>query len=85
MRIKSRVHLDWIKRRGASQKQAVLEGIAAAKANFGKAPVTDNDADPVRSLLNRTSAQTPAAAGSGADALSASARDARCASEQRQG
>jgi hypothetical protein len=71
-----------------NQKQAVLEGIAAAKANFGKAPVTDNDADPVRSLLNRTSAQTPAAAGSGADALSASARamlDAQASSARDNG
>jgi hypothetical protein len=57
-----------------NQKQAVLEGSAAARANFGKAPVTDNDDDPVKSLLKRTSTQTPAAAGSGVDALSASAR-----------
>jgi hypothetical protein len=71
-----------------NQKQAVLEGIAAAKANFGKAPVTDNADDPVRSLLNRTSAQTPAAAGSGADALSASARamlDAQASSARDNG
>jgi len=57
-----------------NQKQAVLEGIAAAKGNFGKAPVTDNDADPVRSLLDRTSVQTPAAAGSDKATLSGSAR-----------
>jgi hypothetical protein len=71
-----------------NQKQAVLEGIAAAKANFGKAPVTDNADDPVRSLLNRTSAQTPAAAGSGADALSVSARamlDAQASSARDNG
>jgi hypothetical protein len=71
-----------------NQKQAVLEGIAAATANFGKAPVTDNADDPVRSLLNRTSAQTPAAAGSGADALSASARamlDAQASSARDNG
>ena len=67
-----------------NQKQAVLEGIAAASANFGKAPVTDNDDDPVRSVLTRTSMQTPAAAGSGTDALSASARamlDAQASSQ----
>src|SRR6266849_411859 len=71
-----------------NQKQAVLEGIAAAKANFGKAPVTDNDDDPVRSVLTRTSMQTPAAAGSGADALSASARamlDAQASSARDNG
>jgi hypothetical protein len=71
-----------------NQKQAVLEGIAAAKASFGKAPVTDNDDDPVRSVLTRTSMQTPAAAGSGADALSASARamlDAQASSARDNG
>ena len=71
-----------------NQKQAVLEGIAATRANFGKAPVTDNDDDPVRSVLHRTSAQTPAAAGSGADALSASARamlDAQASSARDNG
>jgi hypothetical protein len=60
-----------------SQKQAVQDGLAAASANFGKAPDTHNDADPVRALLSRTSAPVPApaaAAGSGPDALSASAR-----------
>jgi hypothetical protein len=71
-----------------NQKQAVLEGIAAARANFGKAPVTDNDDDPVRSVLHRTSVQTPAAAGSSADALSASARamlDAQASSARDNG
>jgi hypothetical protein len=66
----------------------VLEGIAAARANFGKAPVTDNDDDPVRSVLHRTSVQTPAAADSGADALSASARamlDAQASSARDNG
>ena len=60
-----------------SQKQAVLQGLAAATASFGKAPDTNNDADPVRALLDRTSAPAPApaaAAGSSPDALSASAR-----------
>ena len=66
----------------------MLEGIAAASANFGKAPVTDNDDDPVRSVLTRTSMQTPAAAGSGTDALSASARamlDAQASSARDNG
>jgi hypothetical protein len=54
------------------QKQAVQQGIAAA--TFGKAPSTGNANDPVRSLLDQTSAQAPAATGSGPDALSANAR-----------
>jgi hypothetical protein len=56
-----------------NQKQAVLEGIAAAKATFGKAPVTNGD-DPVRSLLDRTSTPTPAAAGSDTKSPSSNAR-----------
>lgn len=56
------------------QKQAVLEGIAAAQASFGKAPATGNDNDPVRALLDKMSAQAPAAKGSGPDALAANAR-----------
>jgi hypothetical protein len=56
------------------QKQAVLEGIAAAKGNFGKAPVTNNDNDPVRTLLDRTSVKTPAATGSDTTTLSGNAR-----------
>ncbi len=58
-----------------NQKQAVQQGLAAATASFGKAPVTNNDADPVKALLNRTSAAAPAAAaGSGTNTLSANAR-----------
>jgi hypothetical protein len=38
-----------------SQYQAVLDGAAAAKSAFGKAPDTGNPDDPVRSLLDRTS------------------------------
>jgi hypothetical protein len=71
-----------------NQKQAVQQAIAAATASFGKAPVTNNDADPVRALLNRTSAQTPAAAGSSPDALSANARallDAQASSARDNG
>jgi hypothetical protein len=74
---------DYLDRAGAdekatpawqSQKQAVQQGIAAASTSFGKAPVTNNADDPVRALLDKTSAQTPAATGSGTDALSANAR-----------
>ena len=70
------------------QKQAVLEGLAAARASFGKAPVTNNVDDPVRSLLDRTSTQTPAAAGSSPDALAANARamlDAQASSARDNG
>ncbi len=56
------------------QKQAVLEGLAAAKASFGKAPVTGNDADPVRALLDKASTQKPSAANSSPDTLAANAR-----------
>lgn len=36
------------------QKQAVLDGLAAAKKTFGKAPATGNAKDPVRALLDKT-------------------------------
>jgi hypothetical protein len=69
------------------QKQAVQQGLAAA-ASFGKAPDTGNAADPVKALLNKTSAPTPAAAGSSPDALSANARamlDAQASSAKDNG
>jgi hypothetical protein len=71
-----------------NQKQAVQQGLAAATASFGKAPDTSNDADPVKALLNKTSAPTPAAAGSSPDALSANARamlDAQASSAKDNG
>lgn len=37
-----------------AQSDALAEGLAAAKANFGQAPDTGNASDPVRSLLDRT-------------------------------
>ena len=73
---------DYLDRAGAAekatqtwkdQKQAVLEGLAAAKASFGKAPATGNDDDPVRALLDKPSVQTPVA-GSSPDALATNAR-----------
>ncbi|MET0676091.1 MAG: hypothetical protein ABW175_09860 [Bradyrhizobium sp.] len=39
------------------QSSAVAQGLAAARASFGKAPVTGNAADPVRALLDQ--AQSP--------------------------
>lgn len=56
------------------QKQAVLEGLAAARASFGKAPVTGNDTDPVRALLDKARTQTSPATGSSPDTLVANAR-----------
>jgi len=56
------------------QKQAVLEGLAAAKASFGKAPVTGNDADPVRALLDKAQTQTSSSTDSTSDTLATNAR-----------
>jgi hypothetical protein len=56
------------------QKQAVLEGLAAAKASFGKAPVTGNDADPVRALLDKAPTQTSSTTDSSPDTLVTNAR-----------
>ena len=56
------------------QKQAVLEGLAAAKASFGKAPVTGNAADPVRALLDKARTQGSASKDSSPDTLAGDAR-----------
>ena len=56
------------------QKQAVLEGLAAARASFGKAPVTGNAADPVRALLDKAPTQSSPATDSNPDAVAANAR-----------
>ena len=56
------------------QKQAVLEGLAAARASFGKAPVTGNDADPVRALLDKARTQASSTTDSSPDTLVANAR-----------
>jgi hypothetical protein len=54
-----------------NQYQAVLDGSAAAKSAFGKAPDSGNPDDPVRSLLDRTSsAGSQPAATSAADLAS---------------
>jgi hypothetical protein len=54
-----------------NQYQAVLDGSAAAKSAFGKAPDTGNPDDPVRALLNQTSsAGQPTGATSTADIAS---------------
>ena len=56
------------------QKQAVLEGLAAAKASFGKAPVTGSDADPVRALLDKARTPTSSSTDSTSDTLVTNAR-----------
>ena len=56
------------------QKQAVLEGLVAARASFGKAPVTGNDADPVRALLDKARTQTSSTTDSSPDTLATNAR-----------
>ena len=56
------------------QKQAVQEGLAAARASFGKAPVTGNDADPVRALLDKAAAPNSSATDSKPATLAANAR-----------
>jgi hypothetical protein len=56
------------------QKQAVLEGLVAARASFGKAPVTGNDADPVRALLDKARTQTSTTTDSSPDTLVTNAR-----------
>jgi hypothetical protein len=59
-----------------SQYQAVLDGLSAAKASYGKAPDTGNPDDPVRAMLGRTSsAGSPSAATDSAD-IAAQARSA---------
>jgi hypothetical protein len=56
------------------QKQAVLDGLAEARASFGKAPVTGNDADPVRALLDKAPTQNSTTTDSSPDTLGANAR-----------
>ncbi|WP_204310983.1 hypothetical protein, partial [Stenotrophomonas maltophilia] len=56
------------------QKQAVTEGLAAARASYGKAPATGNENDPVRALLKQAVAATPATNSSDPKDLAAQAR-----------
>ena len=55
-------------------KEAVQDGLAAARVSFGKAPVTGNANDPVKALLAQASAVTPATNSSDPDDLAARAR-----------
>jgi hypothetical protein len=56
------------------QKQALVDGLAAAKKTFGKAPDTDNPSDPVAALLAKPAAGGPA---SPATDIASIARNAR--------
>lgn len=56
------------------QKQAVVDGLAAARASYGKAPVTGNVNDPVSALLTQSVAGTPATNSSDPKDLAAQAR-----------
>lgn len=56
------------------QKQAVVDGLAAARASFGKAPVTGNAADPVRALLDRAPTQVSSGTDSSPAGLASNAR-----------
>lgn len=76
---------DYLDRAGAdeqatdawqAQKQAVMAGLSAARASFGKAPDTGNADDPVRALLD-----TPAVSADGA--LGANATTAQVATRAR--
>ncbi|MEI9805806.1 MAG: hypothetical protein WDN48_17145 [Pseudolabrys sp.] len=56
------------------QRQAVADGAAAARKSFGKAPDTGNAADPVRALLDRTTASGTTTPDASIDSVAANAR-----------
>lgn len=56
------------------QKQAVVKGLAAAKAAPGKAPDTGDTDDPVHALLGKTSDSGSAAPGGSTESVAARAR-----------
>jgi hypothetical protein len=47
------------------QRQAVVDGLVAARQSFGKAPRTGNINDPIRALLDKATASPASGAGSG--------------------
>ena len=57
-----------------NEYQAVLDGLAAAKSAFGKAPDTGNPDDPVRALLGRTSSSGSPSAATDSAGITARAR-----------
>lgn len=56
------------------QSGAVAQGLAAARASFGKAPVTGNAADPVRALLDRAPSSGASTSDTKPASLAANAR-----------
>jgi hypothetical protein len=56
------------------QKEAVTKGLAAAKATPGKAPDTGDDRDPVRALLDKTSADGSVPPDGSTESVAAKAR-----------
>jgi hypothetical protein len=75
--------LSYLNKAGADERatpawkneyQAVLDGLAAAKSAFGKAPDTGNPYDPVRALLGRTSSSGSQSAATDSAGLAAQAR-----------
>ena len=57
-----------------NEYQAVLDGLAAAKSAYGKAPDTGNPDDPVRALLGRTSSSGSQPAATDSAGITARAR-----------
>lgn len=57
-----------------SQRQALADGLAAAKASFGKAPDTANPNDPVRALLGKTTASGTTSSGDSSTTVAGRAR-----------
>jgi len=57
-----------------NERKAVAEGLAAAKAAFGKAPDTGNANDPVRKLLDKATASGSSTADEDATSVAARAR-----------
>ncbi|MFH1340450.1 MAG: hypothetical protein ABIL01_04420 [Pseudomonadota bacterium] len=70
-----------------NEYQAVLDGLAAAKSAFGKAPDTGNPNDPVRALLGRTSSSgsSPATDSAGIASQARSMLDAQANSARDNG
>jgi len=75
--------LNYLNKAGADEQatpawkneyQAVLDGLAAAKSAFGKAPDTGNPNDPVRALLGRTSSGGSPSAATDSAGLASQAR-----------
>jgi len=75
--------LNYLNKAGADEQatpawkneyHAVLEGLAAAKSAFGKAPDTGNPNDPVRALLGRSSSSGSPSAATDSAGLAAQAR-----------